>query len=179
MSMSIEYDYLFKFLILGNSSVGKTSFLYQYTDGIFRSNFASTVGVDFREKRMVSVCINPQLDSHLFCRTIKPQHVTKLATSFVFSWPHDCGSLPTNVIWNTFVLISSFSNSCTNRMDETIASTFNAGTQVAKKGLYLIQYNKIHLFKLYTTLSNWWVQLARIWNTFSSSTNYMISSLRT
>lgn len=53
MSISIEYDYLFKFLILGNSSVGKTSFLYQYTDGVFRSNFSSTIGVDFREKRMV------------------------------------------------------------------------------------------------------------------------------
>lgn len=57
MSMSIEYDYLFKFLILGNSSVGKTSFLYQYTDGVYRSNFASTVGVDFREKRMVSIFV--------------------------------------------------------------------------------------------------------------------------
>lgn len=52
--MSIEYDYLFKFLALGNSSVGKTSFLYQYTDGVFQSKFASTVGIDFREKRMVS-----------------------------------------------------------------------------------------------------------------------------
>lgn len=51
--MSIEYDYLFKFLILGNSSVGKTSFLYQYTDGSFRTHFATTVGIDFREKRMV------------------------------------------------------------------------------------------------------------------------------
>lgn len=55
MSMSIEYDYLFKFLALGNSSVGKTSFLFQYTDGIFHSKFASTVGIDFREKRMVSI----------------------------------------------------------------------------------------------------------------------------
>lgn len=51
--MSIEYDYLLKFLILGNSSVGKTSFLYQYTDGLFRTHFATTVGIDFREKRMV------------------------------------------------------------------------------------------------------------------------------
>lgn len=53
--MSIEYDYLFKFLILGNSSVGKTSFLYQYTDGMFRTHFATTVGIDFREKRMVCI----------------------------------------------------------------------------------------------------------------------------
>ncbi|KAJ8036072.1 Ras-related protein Rab-27A [Holothuria leucospilota] len=49
-----EYDYLIKFLALGDSGVGKTSFLYQYTDGTFNSKFISTVGIDFREKRVVS-----------------------------------------------------------------------------------------------------------------------------
>lgn len=53
MSVTIDYDYLFKFLTLGDSCVGKTSFLYQYTDGVFNSKFSSTVGIDFREKRMV------------------------------------------------------------------------------------------------------------------------------
>nr|CAH7764254.1 unnamed protein product [Callosobruchus chinensis] len=44
----MEYDYLIKFLALGDSGVGKTSFLYQYTDGSFNSRFISTVGIDFR-----------------------------------------------------------------------------------------------------------------------------------
>lgn len=48
-----EYDYLIKFLALGDSGVGKTSFLYQYTDGKFNSKFITTVGIDFREKRVV------------------------------------------------------------------------------------------------------------------------------
>lgn len=52
---NIDYDYLMKFLALGDSGVGKTSFLYQYTDGQFHSQFISTVGIDFREKRVVSV----------------------------------------------------------------------------------------------------------------------------
>lgn len=52
-SMYIDYDYLIKFLALGDSGVGKTCFLYQYTDGIFHSRFISTVGIDFREKRLV------------------------------------------------------------------------------------------------------------------------------
>lgn len=51
---SIDYDFLIKFLALGDSGVGKTSFLYQYTDGRFQSRFISTVGIDFREKRVVS-----------------------------------------------------------------------------------------------------------------------------
>ncbi|XP_053211169.1 ras-related protein Rab-27A-like [Panonychus citri] len=48
-----DYDYLIKFLSLGDSGVGKTSFLYQYTDGSFDGKFISTVGIDFREKRVV------------------------------------------------------------------------------------------------------------------------------
>lgn len=51
---SIDYDYLIKFLAVGDSGVGKTSFLYQYTDGVFNTKFISTVGIDFREKRVVS-----------------------------------------------------------------------------------------------------------------------------
>lgn len=51
----IDYDYLIKFLALGDSGVGKTSFLYQYTDGVFHSKFISTVGIDFREKRVVRI----------------------------------------------------------------------------------------------------------------------------
>ncbi|XP_014662867.1 PREDICTED: ras-related protein Rab-27A-like [Priapulus caudatus] len=50
---STDYDFLIKFLALGDSGVGKTSFLYQYTDGVFNSKFISTVGIDFREKRVV------------------------------------------------------------------------------------------------------------------------------
>ena len=33
--------------------LGKTTFLYQYTDGQFNPKFISTVGIDFREKRVV------------------------------------------------------------------------------------------------------------------------------
>ncbi|XP_017484986.1 PREDICTED: ras-related protein Rab-27A [Rhagoletis zephyria] len=50
---NIDYDFLMKFLALGDSGVGKTSFLYQYTDGQFHSKFISTVGIDFREKRLI------------------------------------------------------------------------------------------------------------------------------
>ena len=49
-----DYDYLIKLLALGDSGVGKTTFLYRYTDGKFIEEFISTVGIDFREKRVVS-----------------------------------------------------------------------------------------------------------------------------
>ncbi|KAG4068756.1 hypothetical protein HA402_002447 [Bradysia odoriphaga] len=53
MASAVDYDYLIKFLALGESGSGKTSFLYQYTDGNFQSRFISTVGIDFREKRLI------------------------------------------------------------------------------------------------------------------------------
>ncbi|XP_070690719.1 ras-related protein Rab-27A [Pempheris klunzingeri] len=54
-----DYDYLIKFLALGDSGVGKTSFLYQYTDGKFNSKFITTVGIDFRERRVVYKSSSP------------------------------------------------------------------------------------------------------------------------
>ncbi|XP_035642951.1 ras-related protein Rab-27A-like [Oncorhynchus keta] len=55
-----DYDYLIKFLALGDSGVGKTSFLYQYTDKKFNSKFITTVGIDFREKRVVYKSNGPE-----------------------------------------------------------------------------------------------------------------------
>lgn len=54
-----DYDYLIKLLALGDSGVGKTTFLYRYTNGEFLEEFISTVGIDFREKRVVYHAKNP------------------------------------------------------------------------------------------------------------------------
>uniref|UniRef100_A0A3Q2Z9U8 small monomeric GTPase n=1 Tax=Hippocampus comes TaxID=109280 RepID=A0A3Q2Z9U8_HIPCM len=47
-----NFDYMFKLLIIGNSSVGKTSFLFRYADDSFTSAFVSTVGIDFKVKTL-------------------------------------------------------------------------------------------------------------------------------
>uniref|UniRef100_A0A4W5KK21 small monomeric GTPase n=1 Tax=Hucho hucho TaxID=62062 RepID=A0A4W5KK21_9TELE len=46
----MNFDYMFKLLIIGNSSVGKTSFLFRYADDSFSNSFVSTVGIDFKVK---------------------------------------------------------------------------------------------------------------------------------
>ena len=47
------HDYLFKLLCIGETNVGKTTFLHQYIHDNF-ANFRSTVGVDVFEKRITS-----------------------------------------------------------------------------------------------------------------------------
>lgn len=48
--MSVNYDYLFKILLVGDSGVGKSAMLSRYVDEIYTEEFISTVGVDFKIK---------------------------------------------------------------------------------------------------------------------------------
>ena len=45
-----SYDFLFKLLVIGDSSVGKTAILLRFSDDSFSPNFISTIGIDFRIK---------------------------------------------------------------------------------------------------------------------------------
>jgi len=45
-----DYDYTFKLLLLGNASVGKTSFTKQYCYNVFNPSERLTIGVDFHVK---------------------------------------------------------------------------------------------------------------------------------
>ncbi len=42
------YDHLFKFVLIGNTGVGKSCLLLRYADDEFTESFISTIGVDFR-----------------------------------------------------------------------------------------------------------------------------------
>jgi small GTP-binding protein len=46
-------NYIFKILITGNASVGKTSLLRRYVDGMFDESTVMTVGADFFTKELV------------------------------------------------------------------------------------------------------------------------------
>ena len=53
-----EYDYLFKVVIVGNSSVGKSSLLRRFADDSFQESYLATIGVDFRFK---SITVNADI----------------------------------------------------------------------------------------------------------------------
>ncbi len=44
----MEYDYLYKIILLGDSGSGKTSFMDKYLDNLSPNNTEPTIGVDFR-----------------------------------------------------------------------------------------------------------------------------------
>lgn len=46
----MEYDCIFKILIIGDSGVGKSSILLRYTDNYFLHHYESTIGIDFKIK---------------------------------------------------------------------------------------------------------------------------------
>jgi Ras-related protein Rab-2A len=45
-----SYDYLFKFIIIGDSGVGTSCLLLAYTDGRFKELHETTIGVEFGSK---------------------------------------------------------------------------------------------------------------------------------
>eukprot|EP01083_Nonionella_stella_P270998 917953_1 len=48
MNNAREYDHLFKLVLIGDATVGKTSLLLRFADDSFKDNYISTIGVDFR-----------------------------------------------------------------------------------------------------------------------------------
>lgn len=43
-----DEDHVFKILIIGDSSVGKSNLLLRFTDNVFHDAFLPTIGVDFK-----------------------------------------------------------------------------------------------------------------------------------
>lgn len=48
-SCNVE-DHLFKVVVIGDSSVGKSNIVMQFTEGKFSDSYLSTIGVDFKMK---------------------------------------------------------------------------------------------------------------------------------
>lgn len=48
--MGETYDYLFKFIIIGDAAAGKSCLLYRFTDNKFKGDSTHTIGVEFGSK---------------------------------------------------------------------------------------------------------------------------------
>ena len=45
-----EYDYLMKFILIGNSGVGKTCLVYRFVEDKFNENLEPTIGIEYGSK---------------------------------------------------------------------------------------------------------------------------------
>jgi GTPase SAR1 family protein len=50
LQLNMSYTYIFKFIIIGDSGVGKSCVLLQFTDKRFRVDHDITIGVEFGAK---------------------------------------------------------------------------------------------------------------------------------
>jgi len=78
-----NFDYMFKILIIGNSSVGKTSFLFRYADDSFTPAFVSTVGIDFKVKTIYRN--DKRIKLQIWVRSLSLNHPVIFSFSFYMS----------------------------------------------------------------------------------------------
>jgi GTPase SAR1 family protein len=45
-----DYDHIFKIVLIGDTSVGKSSLLVRFSDDQFSDTYVTTIGVDFVKK---------------------------------------------------------------------------------------------------------------------------------
>ena len=50
MNIESEFETLLKLVIIGDSGVGKSNFLFKYTEGQFSELHVATVGFDYKSK---------------------------------------------------------------------------------------------------------------------------------
>ena len=52
MEKAKDYDHLFKLVVIGETGIGKTSFINRYVTNWFDFNLLNTIGVDFMMKNV-------------------------------------------------------------------------------------------------------------------------------
>ena len=78
---NINYDYIFKVALIGDSATGKTSILLRFIDDYFTEDTKSTIGVDFK---IVSLLLQPKVYAKMqIWDTCGSERFKSLTSSFI------------------------------------------------------------------------------------------------
>ena len=78
---NINYDYIFKVALIGDSATGKTSILLRFIDDYFTEDTKSTIGVDFK---IVSLLLDPKVYAKMqIWDTCGSERFKSLTSSFI------------------------------------------------------------------------------------------------
>lgn len=78
-SDQMDYDYLFKIIIIGDSGIGKSSILFRFTDDVYNESYISTIGVDFKIK---TIFINGKIIKLQIWDTAGQERFRTITTSY-------------------------------------------------------------------------------------------------
>jgi Ras-related protein Rab-1A len=77
--MELNYDYLLKIIIIGDSGIGKSAILFRFADDIYNDNYISTIGVDFKIK---TIFINGKMIKLQIWDTAGQERFRTITTSY-------------------------------------------------------------------------------------------------
>ena len=141
---NIEFDYLLKYIIIGNPGVGKSNILLKYAYGQFNEEYQSTIGVEFGainteiKKKIFRIQIWDTAGQENFRSITRAYYKNSVCACVVYditntqsfnevsSWVEDCKKYsPKTVI---FVLIGNKSD-----LEEKRKITYEQGEKLAQK----------------------------------------------
>lgn len=86
--MAKNYDYLFRLLLVGDSSVGKTCIIVRFTENTFTPSYITTIGIDFKIRTI-------EIGKYVGTRTILMATSRVKVVRIDFLW----------FVWNRFFMV--------------------------------------------------------------------------
>jgi len=143
-----NYDYLFKYIIIGDMAVGKSNLLLRFTHGEFQEEYQLTIGVEFGAKNLIIKnkiyriqiwdtagqenyrSITRAYYKNSACALVVYDISNRNSFESVSSWVEDCKSQSPKTIY--MVLVGNKSD-----LEDKRAVTFEEGQELAEKNSML------------------------------------------
>ena len=142
--VAVNFDYLFKYIIIGDAAVGKSNLLLRYTHGQFKPEYQLTIGVEFGAKNISILnktyriqiwdtagqenfrSITRAYYKNSACALVVYDISNRESFDNISSWIEDCKSQSPQTIF--MVLVGN-----KNDLEDKRAVTFEEGQELAEK----------------------------------------------